>query len=156
MTDINYPPTRTLVLGVAAEALAQDHDDAEDRIASLDDDATQQRREAIADRNSAQAQHEAVTWAINEFGDDAEIQLRAFTATHRARVLDTINQTVVGQVGSEETRTWLVAGSIKSAPWLDGDESLREQAELTGALPPALIDWLDAELDDLNDLSEGN
>lgn len=159
MTDIDYPPSRTRRFGAALASIEDRLATAEQRIADLeaDEDATDQAlAEARQDRATAANQRDALQWAVAQFGEDAELTLRAFTATSRARVLDTLNRTVVGAVGGQQTRNWLIAGSIEAAPWLDGDEDLAEQASVTGALPPGLVDWLDAELEELNDLTAGN
>jgi len=135
MSDFDYPPTREWTLG---DALA----DAEAR-ADGDDDA-------------AETHTSGLQWAVDQFGADAQVELRAFTTTTRDRALDTANRKTVGALGTQELRTWLVAAALEDAPWLDGDEDLTATKRVTGELPPALSDWLDAELSELNDLSEGN
>jgi len=135
MSDIDYPPSRTWRLG---EALAT----ADER---LDEDE---------DGNSdiSQSNRDGLAWAVEQWSDDAEITLEAFTTTTRDRAVDTANRATVGGLGASALRTWLVAASIKQAPWLDGSEDLVECKQTTGNLPPGLVDWLDAQLEDLNDL----
>lgn len=136
-TSFDYPPTTTLTLGVAL-------DDVERALAEGGDDAP------------PEAHRDALAWAVGEFGEDAEITLEAFTTTTRSQTIDTLQRTRVGDVGSNLINDWLVAAGVVDAPWLEGGEDLETRAEITGQLPPALTDWLDAQLDDLNELSEGN
>ena len=122
--------------------------------------------DAGPERSEVTKQHAALKWAahgdddpegFDGYGEDAEITIQAYTADSRARVIDTFNAKTVGDVGSQALRTWLIAGAIVDAPWIEGDEGLLEQKELLGkAHPPALADWLDAELESLNDLTAGN
>jgi len=157
--DIDYPPSRTYQLSAALDEAKRRVNRLDERIDELeaDDEATDQAlAEARQERSNAAKQRDALSWAIDEFGADAELTLEAFTANSRARVLDTLQRATVGQVGSEQARNWLIAGSITDAPWLEGGENLRERAEIADAVPPALLDWLDDELEDLNELTEGN
>jgi len=155
MTDIDYPPTRTVTL---EQALA----DVDERLAGLDDrldkleddaDATDQAiGEARADRRDAARERDALQWAIEEFGGEAEITLEAHTTTTRSRVLDTANQRTMGSLGQSQLADWLHAAGVVKAPWLEGGEDLQERHALLGALPPALADWIGRQLEDLNDL----
>ena len=138
-TSFDYPPTTTLTLGVALANVEQELATAEEG-----DDAP------------PEAHRDALAWAVSEFGEDAEITLEAFTTTTRSQTIDTLQRTRVGGVGSNLINDWLVAAGVVDAPWLDGGEDLETRAEITGQLPPALTDWLDAQLDELNELSEGN
>lgn len=135
MTDIDYPPSREWTLEAALA-------DAEDT------DAPEGSPEAN--------QRDALRWAVAQFGGDATVTLRAFTAGTRSRTLDTAGQTTMGELGHNQVQDWLTAAGVVDAPWLDGDEDLEARHELLAALPPALTDWLNAKLTDLNDLSEGN
>lgn len=151
MTEIDYPPTTEWRLDAALDQVTQ-------QIAELDADidAADDPSELRGQRQSRASQRDALRWAIGEFGDDATIELQAYTAGRRARVIDTLNQRTMGAVGAERTRVWLLAGGIERAPWLDGGEDIRTRADLVQELPPALVDWLNEQLDDLGDLSEGN
>jgi len=138
-TDFDdYPPTQTHRLGTALE-------DARDRADSDADDAATWGRYV-----------HGLQWAIDQWDADADIVLQAFTTRLRNRTLDAANRETVGPLGPNRTRTWLVAAGVQSAPWVADDSDLVEQAQVTGQLPPALVDWLDAKQDALNDLSEGN
>lgn len=142
MTDIDYPPSTTVVL---ADAL----DDLEQRVATLDEDDPEYR--------AARNQRDALSWAVEEFGANAEVTLAAYTAATRARVEDALRSSVVGDIGSGRTQLWLAAAGVDDAPWLSAGDDLATAADVTGQLPPALVDWLQAQLDDLNDLGdEGN
>ncbi|AFH22018.1 hypothetical protein OSG_eHP14_00190 [environmental Halophage eHP-14] len=142
--SFNYPPTRTQTLGSAL-------DTAENRVSELETDDDTGAQTLANARN----QRDALHWAVNEFGEDAEIVLSAYTATTRARTLDTLRGDILGDPGPEEIGNWLVAAGVDDAPWID-DKDTQSKAQRTGQLPPALVDWLDRQLDDLNDLSEGN
>lgn len=137
MVEFDYPPTTTLTLSVAL-------DDVERALAEGDDEAP------------PESHRDALTWAVGEFGEDAEVTLEAFTTTTRSQTIDTLKRTRAGSIGSNLINDWLVAAGVVDAPWLEGGEDLETKAEITGQLPPALTDWLDAQLDDLNELSEGN
>lgn len=139
MTGFDYPPTKAWDLQAARERAQERADTA--------DDATDRRR--------AENQADALGWAVSEFGGEASVELAAYTAQTRARVLDTLQTEIAGDIGPEETQLWLVAAGVESAPWFD-DHDLPSKAAATNRLPPALVEWLNSELDDLNDLSEGN
>jgi hypothetical protein len=142
MTEIAYPPSTTVTL---ADAL----DDLEERVATLDEDDP--------DHRPTVNQRDALSWAVEEFGGDAEVVLTAYTAATRARVQDALRSSVVGDVGTGRTQLWLAAAGVDDAPWLSAGDDLATTADVTGQLPPALVDWLQAQLDDLNDLGdEGN
>jgi len=138
MTDWDYPPTRTV-------ALAQARDRLDEQLADCDDDE-QDRLETL---------RSGVTWAIDQFGADATIELEAFTARGRDRTLDTLREQLVG-VGNREIGQYLLAAQVETAPWLDDDMDLIEHGRVIGELPPAVVDWLQSEADDLNALDEGN
>jgi len=133
---VDYPPSRTLTLGTA-------HERATERADSDRDDSDQWARYA-----------DALGWAVEQFGADAEVVVKAFTAASRARILDEARRSTVGDLGPERTRSWLVGGSVSAAPWIDAgaDAGLADRVQATTALPPTLVDWLDSELEDLNDL----
>jgi len=138
MSGTSYPPTETIRLGQARD----------DRRAQLEADSEDQE-DATVDSDPYLA---ALAWAVEEFGTDAEIELTALTAQARARTLDTLNRTRVGEVGQQEARIWLTAAGIERAPW-DADDGLTAQVQVLGdALPPALVDWLHEQQESLNEL----
>jgi len=138
MTDWDYPPTRTV-------ALAQARDRLDEQLADCDD----------AEQDRLATLRSGVGWAIDQFGTEATIELTAFTARERDRTLDTLREQLVG-VGDREMQQYFLAAQIESAPWLDGDMDLIEHGRVIGELPPAVVDWLQSEADDLNALDEGN
>jgi hypothetical protein len=138
MTDWDYPPTRTVTLAQARDRLGEQLADC--------DDAEQGRLETL---------RSGVAWAIDQFGAEATIELEAFTARERDRTLDTLREQLVG-VGDREMQQYFLAAQIESAPWLDGDMDLIEHGRVIGELPPAVVDWLQSEADELNALDEGN
>lgn len=138
MTGIDYPPTQRTVFAAALDR--------------LDEEADQAGEEDPVD----ETHRHALMWAVDQWGDDAEVTLEAFTTAARSRTLDTLHRTRVGPVGNQQITDWLIAAAITDAPWLDGGEDLETQADLVGQLPPALRDWLDEQLDELNDLTAGN
>jgi hypothetical protein len=139
MTDWNYPPTRTLTLAQARDRL-------DEQLADCDDGGEQDRLETL---------RSGVTWAIDQFGADTTIELTAFTARERDRTLDTLREQLVG-VGDREMQQYFLAAQIETAPWLDDDMDLIDHGRVIGELPPAVVDWLQSEADDLNALDEGN
>lgn len=136
MVEFDYPPTATLVLGV-------EYEEAQARVDDEDSDIVETDVTALG-------------WAVREFGEESELTLEAFTAATRSQTVDTLRRKRAGDVGEGLLSNWLVAAAVTEAPWLDGDESLVERADIVGQLPPALVDYLQDQLDDLNDLSEGN
>jgi len=136
MTEFDYPPAREYTLNQALNSVGEGLD-------------------ADTDRDTENL-HDALAWAVNEFGGEATIELQAFTAKTRSRTLDTARRTTVGELGPNQVQDWLTAAGVVNAPWLTDDEDLQKRHELLTALPPALVDWCNAELTDLNDLSEGN
>jgi len=159
MTDFTYPPTREFTLEEALADVESELADAKRRVDELEDDENAKQsalQDARSEREDAAGKQRALNWAIGEFGEDATITMEAFTATTRARTLDEMQSSTMGDVGGMESRIWLLAAALQEAPWLTGDEDLAEAARVTGALPPAVQDFLDDELTALNDLSEGN
>jgi len=138
MTDIDYPPSQTHTTGTARDDLQERIDDADDAVPNLE------------------SQRDALAWACDQWGDDAEITIQAFTARSRAQVLDALRTEVMGDFGPERQSNWISASAIQSAPWLEGGEDVVERCRITEELPPGLTDWVSEQLDDLNDLSEGN
>lgn len=168
MSDFNYPPSRTVTLAAALGDVESDIEDTAGRIAQLEDDEDAEA-EALAkargEHSQLTSQRDALEWAVDGdgreggfdgWGEDAEVTFKAFTATTRSRVLDTVNRVTMGPVGESQTRDWLISAGVQAAPWLDEAAGLEEKHEATGNLPPALRDWLNAELNDLNDLTSGN
>ena len=132
MTDLNYPPSATYRLGDALE------------------DCEARGDQAFAD---------ALSWAVDEWGPDAEVTLTALTTGDRDRVFGALNQRVAGEVTESKAQTWLTAAGVEAAPWLESDMDVVERGRLQERLPPALTDWLRREQEGLNDLGgtdEGN
>ncbi|WP_338417003.1 hypothetical protein [Halobacterium salinarum] len=157
--NFDYPPTRKVTLEQALDDVDRELADAEDRIHRLEGDEDAQESalaEARADQEDARSKTNALEWAINEFGPETRIKLEAFTATTRARAIDEMQSSTMGEIGGMEQRIWLLAAALQDAPWLTGEESLAEAAQVTGALPPAVQDYLDDELTALNDLGNEN
>lgn len=161
MTDFEYPPTESTTLGAALEDAERDRDDAEERVTRLEQQANDDTQEDPEDSEVADAidtQHHteditsALDWLTNEFGEDATVTVEAFTATERARTLDTVQREVMGSVGSEERRQYFIAAALSEAPWLPSDVDLVEAKRITGELPPSVQDWLDELVTNVNDL----
>lgn len=159
MTGFDYPPSRDYELGAALEQVQKQHTEAVDRVTDLtadddaDDAALQQARREKAETGNYVA---ALEWAVDQFDNDAALTLSAFTARQRGRIQDTLRNQVMGDLGEEESSVWFVAAAIDDAPWVDPGDDLTEVAHATGQLPPALVDWLSSELEELNDLTAGN
>jgi hypothetical protein len=163
--DIDYPRTRTYRLGEARDSVSTRRSELEAEQTELerardaggdgevDTDRLQTVRSELAD---VRGHEEALDWAVAEFGADAEITLSATTTGDRSRVLDTLRNSTVGSFGSEKVTDWLLAASIEAAPWQDPDDSLVRRGRLVESLPPALTEWLRAEQESLNGLTEGN
>lgn len=144
--DTSYPPSETVEFGQARD----------DRRAQLEAAAEDDESDIDADDIDSDPYLAALEWAVGEFGADASVELTALTAQSRARTLDTLNRTRVGEVGQQEARIWLTAAGIDRAPW-DAGDGVAAQAQILGeALPPAFVDWLHEQLEGLNDLTEGN
>jgi hypothetical protein len=165
MSRIDYPPTRTLTLGSALEAIEADLRDVERRIEELesqlpDEDSdedpdpatTKALREKRSERSTLGSQRDALQWAVDEWGPDAEIELEAITTASRGRATDAVRNGRVGEVTGQILQRYIAAASLTAAPWLEGGDDLQTRAQILGKLPPGLSDWLQAELDDLNDL----
>jgi len=130
MPGIDYPPTREVRLGDAPTVDVAELDGVDG--------------EAVAD---------GVAWLCEEFGAEATVTLSALTAGERARLMDTVQRDRVGGAGEGLLENWVVAACLDEAPWLAEDADLADRAQLVGDLPPQVVDWLSAELDDLNDLT---
>lgn len=134
MTDIDYPPTKTVRLGAALDAL------------DGDDDANHEQGLRWAVHGDGREE------GFDGWGEDAEVTLQAATATFRSDVVDTLNRTMMGPAGPQRLKTWLVMCSVVEAPWLNGDEGYQEMAAVGDSIPPGFEDWLGAQFEELNDL----
>lgn len=171
MTDFDYPPSQEYTLGAVLDKLeAQvadqqatvddlEPDDEEDEV-----DDEQALREARVELESLETHRDGVRWAVHGddrdggfdgWGEDATVVLQAYTGKTRADVVDTLRNEVLGTFGERMVTNWMIAAGIEDAPWID-DKDIMSKAAPTEQLPPPLLDWLEAELDDLNDLSAGN
>lgn len=137
--DFDYPPTETLVLGDALEEYE----------AAAPDEAVDPE---TADEARAVTFAEGLSWAVDEFGTDAEIVLEGFTAGTRAQVVDRLTNDRVGDIGQRLTTNWMIAAAIVECPWFDDEVPLEDMVTAVAQLPPAVVDWLDHELEELNDL----
>jgi len=165
---VDYPPSTELTLSAALSNLEDDLAEAQDRVDELEADENAKQSalaEAHSRVNTLENHRKGLQWAIHGdnseggfdgWGENTEIRVTAFTAQSRARTLDTINNKTVGTIGAEETRVWLIAAALDTAPWLDAGDDLEGDYRNTGSLPPALQDWLDSQVEQLNDLSAGN
>lgn len=156
---MDYPPSTELTLEASLSNVEEELEAAKDRLGELEDDDDAKKsalREARSRVGSLSNHADGLRWAIDAWGEEAEVRLTAFTAQSRARTLDTINNKTIGTIGAEETRVWLIAAALDAAPWLDASDDIEGDYRNTGNLPPALQDWLDSEVEDLNDLSPGN
>jgi hypothetical protein len=161
--DFDYPPSQTYTLAAALDTIEDRVNELKERIDDLeaqrdnDDEADvgEDLVEARNEKDAAENKRDALQWAVNEFGEDAELTLEAYTTKTRSRTIDTFRAQTVG-AGSEELNDWLVAAGVADAPWMDDGADLQERADVVGELPPALTDWIEGELDDLNNLAEGN
>jgi hypothetical protein len=159
--DIDYPRTRTYRLEDARDSVSnrraeleaerEDLERARDAGDDVDTDRLQTIRSELAD---VRGHEEALDWAVGEFGTDAEITLSATTTGDRSRVLDTLQNSVVGSYGTQKIQDWLLAVSIETAPWQDPDDSLLQRGQLVESLPPALTGWLRSEQKSLNNLGK--
>jgi hypothetical protein len=164
MPDFDYPRTATYRLGDAlsdAEERVQTLQCRIDSLSDREDPPEGDLDEKRSERASWEQHKSALQWAVHGddrddgfdgWGEDAEVRLSSLTANDRGRALDTAQRTTVGDLGSRQARTWLIAVGIEAAPWISDDATLRERAAVTGSLPPALRDWLDEQLEDLNAL----
>lgn len=167
-TDFDYPRASTVAFGTAVEDLADRVDDLEAKTGELadavdvpdDEDpdpaAVKELQETRQDLSQARQQHDALQWAVDQWGEDAEVRLQALTAGSRARVEDTLREGRVGGAGVANQENWILAACLTDAPFLGDGDDLQDRVAVIAELPPALADWLRAELDALNDLSAGN
>jgi hypothetical protein len=162
--DFEYPRTRTHRLEDACDSVSNrraeleaEREDLERARGADDDDIDTDRLQTVrSELADIRGHEEALAWAVEEFGADAEITLSATTTGDRSRVLDTLRNSTVGSFGSEKVTDWLLAASIDAAPWQDPDDSLLQRGRLVESLPPAFTQWLRSEQKSLNNLSEGN
>jgi len=161
--DFEYPRTRTHRLGDAHDAVSNRRADLEaeqeelERARNAGDDVDTDRLQTVrSELADVRGHEEALAWAVAEFGADAEVRLSATTTGDRSRVLDTLQNTIVGSYGTQKIQDWLLAASIKAAPWQDPEDSLVQRGQLVESLPPALTGWLRSEQKSLNDLEAGN
>jgi hypothetical protein len=166
MSDrIDYPPTETITLGVALEAIEADLRDIEARTEELeselpDEDSeedpdpatTKALREKRSEQSTLSGQQDALEWATDEWGPDEEIALEALTTADRDRARDALRNERMGEVTNTVLQRYIAAQCLTSAPWLESNDDIHDRAEVLGELPPGFSDWLQSELDDLNDL----
>jgi hypothetical protein len=162
---IDYPPTETITLGVALEAIGADLRDIEARIEELkselpDEDSdedpdpatTKALREKRSEQSTLNSQKDALEWAVNQWDADAEIKLEAIQAIDRERARDALRTGRMGEITTGVLKRYMATQCLKTAPWVETDDDIHDKAKFLGELPPGLRDWLQAELDELNDL----
>lgn len=159
MTDFNYPPQQTYQFDTERDSLDETISELEherDQLEATDDRDGDRLQTVRSELQDARGHREAIAWAIEEFGSGATVTLKATTTRARSRAVDTAQRSTTGTLGVEQMQDWLLAASIVDAPWQDDDASLAERGRITGALPPALSNWLRSKQQSLNDLSPGN
>ena len=159
MSGFDYPRTRTHRLGDAHASVSDRVAELEaerDELTAADDVDTDRLQTVRSELADARGHEEALAWAVDEFGADAEVRLSATTTGDRSRVLDTLQNDMVGSYGTQKIQDWLLAASIEAAPWQDPDDSLLQRGRLVESLPPAVTGWLRSEQKALNNLTPGN
>lgn len=162
MTDrFDYPPSREIRLGSARDQLEREIadldreiDDLEGRVDESPDDPAPKAalRETRSEKNSLETQLDGVTWAISSWREDATIAVQGLTTESRGEALHAVRHGRMGEVTSDTLGRYLNAQSLQAAPFLEDDDDIHDVAHVIGALPPAFSDWLNDQLDDLNDL----
>jgi len=171
------PPTRTYVLGDEYERLCNRIEELEERAeddadaaeasedtadgsdgvesAGLGDDEQLELVRARRDKKAlALAIHGDERTEFDGWGEDAVVELQAYTTRTRDQTVDAFNRTTVNG-GQNELNTWLFAAAITDAPWID-DKDIKSKATTTAALHPRISDWLQDRVNDLNDIKPGN
>lgn len=164
-----YLTTTTIVLGDKADQLAQRRDDlaAEIREAQQtaqetedEDESTRLAREVarISQRADGANRHlKGVLWAVDQWGEDAEIVLSGLNSEEYAQVEDYLQHGRVG-AGAGAHRNATVAMALEDAPFLpDGPPGFRDRLEeYVGPLPVNVTQWLESEVNDLTSPDPGN
>ena len=129
----DYPQERTVRLGDAPH---------------IDPEETEQNAESISD---------AVAWLRSEFSDDAEVRFVGLTEGEYREIQDTAANGTVGEVGDGAAATFVIAACVAQAPWYPEDvEGLSDRVQVTAQLPPQVARWIEAEIDPLNELGNGD
>jgi len=164
MSDrIDYPPTREYTLEAALESVKADIengqaeiDDLEAKLPDGDEDpdpaTTKALREARQRKSTVESYRDALKWAIGEWGEDAKIEIRGIDTNARKQVQKALRTGWMGEATTEDLNHYLIAESLMDAPWVQPDDDIHDLAGFLDELPPGLSDWIEDEMDDLNDL----
>lgn len=141
----------TVVLGEVRDDLEERLDANAETMATEEPDEDEEPSEAFQDAASESGQLNrhlvGVAWAVDEFGEDAEVAFEAVDTGTRAEVRDYNNDlrsTTVGGPSSTDGvgEIYYTAGGIASAPFVDEGAGIEATVAALSSLPSHFADWL--------------
>lgn len=114
----------------------------------IDPEAAEQSADAITD---------AIAWLRSEFGADATVRLAGLTEGEHREIQDVVAGGTVGEIGEGAAASYIIAACVTEAPWYPAEtDGLADRVQVIAHLPPQVARWLEAELDPLNELGNGD
>lgn len=153
------PREETIRLGDALDEL---DDRLDDLAASLQDAEDGTASAAVLQRsaNEIDTQGADLAGLVEEYGEDAEVTVRGLDAGEYARVEDRAaamraQADQPGGMPGSTRNVWAAAGLV-DAPFLDEDADFDQKIQAVASLDPGVAKWLEARVNDLTSVSEGN
>jgi len=145
--------------------LGDERDRLDERLDELADESADGDADAVSEGQQVESELRGVAWACEEYGADAEIVLGGLGAGEYAEVQDRIAQARARQTENIDLpgvsrNMWCAAGLVE-APFLserapDINTALHAITERDGGLPTEFVTWVEARVDDLTTVAEGN
>lgn len=156
---MSEPREETIRLGDALDEL----DDQLDQLAAslqTAEDGTASAAVLQRSANEIDTQGADLSGLVDEYGEDAEVTVRGLDAGEYARVEDRVAAMRAGTdepggLPGSSRNVWAAAGLV-DAPFLDDDAGFDAKIQTVAAQDPGVAKWLEARVNDLTSVSEGN
>lgn len=156
---MTQPREETIRLGDALDDLDEQLDQLAAQLSDVEDDTASA---AVLQRaaNEIDTQGTDLSGLVEEYGADAEIVVRGLDAGEYARVEDRVAAMRAatdepGGLPGSSRNVWAAAGLV-DAPFLDDEADFDAAIETVASLDPGVAKWLEARVNDLTSVSEGN
>lgn len=156
---MSWERERTLVLGETLDDLDDQLDDLADTMVDEEPDEGEEPseafRDAVQDGQRLNRQHVGVSWAVDEWGADAEVVVSAIDMGSRAEVDDyksSLRSNTVGGPSSSDGagRLFYIAAGVAEAPFADRDDGIEETVAELRSVPQQFGDWLEEQINEVS------
>lgn len=154
--------TQTIRLADARDRLFREREDLAERAANLavaesDEEARTQAVQIRDEAETVESHAHGLQWAVEQWGEDATVTVRALTAGDSARVDQHLDQHWMGDASESIRSHARIAVAIESAPFVDPGSDLTDTHTAIADLDhDGFVDWLAAEVEDFSTPGLGN